>query len=52
MKREGEDEGPRRREIARPTATSTQLTIDDDGEVREEMGQAGATSRTEVIELD
>lgn len=53
IKEEEEDSGERkRRKIARPTATSTQLTIDDDGNIREESNQAGRASQVEVIELD
>lgn len=52
VKREAqEEEGPRRRKVARPLAGSTQLQIDDEGRIGASPA-ARVTAEPEVIELD
>ncbi|KAK3109587.1 hypothetical protein LTR53_016998 [Teratosphaeriaceae sp. CCFEE 6253] len=50
IKRERTDDSPRPRKVARPMRDSTQLELDDDGQVRETSTPSNA--EREIIELD
>lgn len=53
MKREREDDNPRPRKIARPSAASTLLELDDDdGEFREVSTDTLGRVEREIIEID
>ena len=52
IKREKVEEDSRRRKIARPRASDTQLELDGDGNFREGSASNLAVAEPEVIELD